>query len=392
MRTAICATNVALLVSLLTQTVMLDSCSDSEAHTEQASSRPSTATLGNQVPTSPSFEMVSGQACKLPEMVSLWRERKTSATRDLPIGPGDIIDITASEIDELQNQKSRVSPQGIIELPLVGTLQAAGLNENELRDALVQRLLVYMKHPRVELYVENYRSRGVAVTGAVQKPGSYDMSDNGDSLMEMISLAGGLAPGAAQRVVVFPVSMTGVVDGHGRSEAQGSRDPNDGSMPRVQPAADVSDAQSTLVNSAEADEMHSVTIDLTDAGQGACLRMPARPGDVILVPVAGEVMVQGWVNSPGAFPITPGMTVLGAVSAAGGATFSWTADLIRPETGGGKTITKYSLAKLESSEQRDALVQSGDVVLVEKSAVGAVPFAIYSLFTRFGSGLAFPVF
>ncbi|MGA2410201.1 MAG: polysaccharide biosynthesis/export family protein, partial [Candidatus Binataceae bacterium] len=141
-------------------------------------------------------------------MMNLWRERGAGPIRDLPVGPGDVIDVSASEIDEIQNQKVRVSPEGTIDLPLVGTLDAAGLSENELRDALVQRLLVYMKRPRVELYVENYRSRGVAVTGAVQKPGSYDMADSGDSLMDMIGLAGGLASGAAQRVVFFPAQAT----------------------------------------------------------------------------------------------------------------------------------------------------------------------------------------
>jgi len=382
---------VALVFSLLAGTVLVDACSQSDAQSGGGRYVRSTGAGGNQAVPVAGFEEFSNQACQIPEMIRLWQERKASTIHDLPVGPGDIIDVTASEIDELQNQKVRVSPQGSIELPLVGSLQAAGLSENELRDALVQRLLVYMKHPRVELYVENYRSRGVAVTGAVQKPGSYDMSDNGDSLMQMISLAGGLAAGAAQRVVVFPSPVTSSRDESPLDDAQGRREAGGVSAPRIEPASDFSANESGAAALGNTDQMHSLTIDLTDAGQGACLGMPARPGDVLLVPVAGEVMVQGWVNNPGAFPISPGMTVLGAVSAAGGATFSWTADLIRPETGGGKTITKYSLSKLESSQERDPLVQSGDVVLVEKSAVGAVPYAVYSVFTRFGSGLAIPV-
>jgi protein involved in polysaccharide export with SLBB domain len=121
--------------------------------------------------------------------------------------------------------------------------------------------------------------------------------------------------------------------------------------------------------------------------QQACLGLPARPGDLVIVPAAGQVMVQGWVQNPGAFTITPRMTLLGAVSAAGGAVFSWSAELLRPDATGGKTITGYSLSKLQSGEQTDPPVQSGDVVVVQKTIIGAVPYTLYFLATRFGTGL-----
>ena len=47
-----------------------------------------------------------------------------------------------------------------------------------------------MKTPRVELFVENYRSRGVAIMGAVQKPGYYDLADEQESVEAMMGLAG----------------------------------------------------------------------------------------------------------------------------------------------------------------------------------------------------------
>ena len=359
------------------------------AQVTAASASARTATLASNI------QIPSGETCTVPPILELWHQREHLPVRDLPVGPGDVIDVSASEIDEIQNQRVRVSPEGTIELPLVGTLQVAGLSENELRDALVQRLQVYMKHPRIELFVENYRSRGVAVTGAVQKPGSYDMSDTGDSILDMIGLAGGLAPGAAQKVVFFPVSGT---ESNGGSGAVGSGNATNVVAPRFEltkaetPVGEAVDEQSAPSGgTGTALTNYSVTIDLTAGAQEACLRIPTRPGDVVLVPVAGEVMVQGWVNSPGAFPITPGMTVLGAISAAGGASFSWHAELIRPDADGGKTITEYSLSSLEDNKQHDTLVQSGDVVLVEKSVVGAVPYAIYGIFSRFGSGVALPI-
>lgn len=339
-------------------------------------------------------EKPSAEMCKVPDLVHLWRERNSGPIRDLPVGPGDVIDVAVPEIEELQNQKVRISAQGTINLPLIGTVKVAGLNESELRDVLVHRLATYMKHPRVELFVENYRSRGVAVMGAVQKPGYYDMVDERDSVMDMIGLAGGLSSNAAQKVMYSPA-------GAGRSL---SLDSNAGipiseakvvsarAADGADPADDIRPAgQHLLQTSLTSTSLHSIVLNLDLANEEACLGLPARPGDVVVVPVAGQVMVQGWVISPGAFAVTPGMTLLGAVSAAGGALFSWKAELLRGDARGDKTITEYSLSKLESGEQRDPSVQSGDVVVVEKTVAGAVPFAFYGLFQKFGTGLAFPI-
>jgi protein involved in polysaccharide export with SLBB domain len=133
-----------------------------------------------------------------------------------------------------------------------------------------------------------------------------------------------------------------------------------------------------------------IALDLTKPEDQACLDLPTRPGDVVMVPIAGQVMVQGWVRNQGAFRITPGMTVLGAISAAGGATFSWSAELLRPDSGSEQTIAEFDLTKLAKGEQPDVAVQSGDVVVVEKSVVGALPYALLEIFHRFGTGMYFP--
>lgn len=42
---------------------------------------------------------------------------------------------------------------------------------------------------------------------------------------------------------------------------------------------------------------------------------------MLLIPSAGQVLVEGWVEKPGSYKITPALTVLGAVAAAGGPLF-----------------------------------------------------------------------
>ena len=99
-------------------------------------------------------------------------------------------------------------------------------------------------------------------------------------------------------------------------------------------------------------------------------------------------MVQGWVRTPGAYRITSGMTVLGAVTAAGGQMFSSSATLLRAGSGGNKVEFPVDLSAVESAKGPDVQVQSGDVVLVNRSAAGAVPYMFYSLYSHFGTAVA----
>jgi protein involved in polysaccharide export with SLBB domain len=129
-----------------------------------------------------------------------------------------------------------------------------------------------------------------------------------------------------------------------------------------------------------------IVIDLSNPSMTGCLNLPARPGDIILVPAAGQVGVYGWVSHPGSFDVTAGMTVLGAVTAAGGAMFSSNAELLRTERGSRISIP-LDLSKVESGKASDLPVQGGDVVLIKSSAVGAVPYGVYTLLSKFGTGL-----
>ena len=58
-----------------------------------------------------------------------------------------------------------------------------------------------------------------------------------------------------------------------------------------------------------------------------------------MIPGGGQVLVEGWVERPGAYSITHGLTVSGAVVAAGGTLFPadpTAVKVIRTERGGKK--------------------------------------------------------
>ena len=132
----------------------------------------------------------------LQKLSALWLKRsKEKATSDFPVGTGDVLEISVPAIEELRSRTVRISGDGTIALPFIGKLDAAGLTEEQLQHAVVERLKQYMHSPRVIVFVKEYRSRQVAVLGSVEKPGLYSLTSGGDTLLDVISQAGGIAPG-----------------------------------------------------------------------------------------------------------------------------------------------------------------------------------------------------
>jgi hypothetical protein len=85
------------------------------------------------------------------------------------------------------------------------------------------------------------------------------------------------------------------------------------------------------------------------------------------------------------------MTVLGAVSAAGGASFSTSAELLRSDSAGKHVTEQFNLSDLASGTETDVPVQSGDVVIVQPSIAGAIPYTLLQIFNRFGGGFYLPI-
>lgn len=341
------------------------------------------------------FEPGNTQLCKISEVMELWQQRKADGSGDFAIGPGDEITISVPEVEELQRQKVRVSSDGTIGLSLIGTMKVAGMDEEELKAALVSRLSDFMRYPRVDLFVETYQTREVAVTGAVQKPGRYDLPNRNESIIDMIGRAGGMTSDSAQKVIFVPANFDEESEektASARPLRRTSRDaPGAGAF---RPTAFEDQAPSPpgeTPSDANLNSRRWIVIDLAHQQAHACLDLPTRPGDVIVIPIAGEVMVQGWVTNPGAFKITPDMTILGAVSAAGGALFSNSVELLRTDSTGRHVAVQFNLSELANGQQTDAQVQSGDVVVVEKTAAAAIPYALLQIFNHFGSGIGFGV-
>jgi protein involved in polysaccharide export with SLBB domain len=120
-------------------------------------------------------------------------------------------------------------------------------------------------------------------------------------------------------------------------------------------------------------------------GSARYMNMPVRPGDVLIVPGGGNVMVTGWVYKPGFFTVGSGLTVLGAVGSAGGAMYAAqpnSATLIRSDASGNKVSIPVNLDKIASGADPDIPVRANDVIDVPYSDLKIGPYVVYNILTR----------
>lgn len=137
-------------------------------------------------------------------LADLWSTRtQAGSAADYQLGPGDLIQVSSPDIDDLKDRTERIGPEGTIALPYVGTVKAAGMTEGALRDEIRRRLGKYVIPPQVDLFVKDYQSRKVVVVGSVERPGLYDLTSGHDTIFDMITRAGGMKDSAAQRVLLI---------------------------------------------------------------------------------------------------------------------------------------------------------------------------------------------
>src|SRR5437588_9044905 len=188
--------------ALLSAVICVAGCAAQAAHSTPA---------GNSVAGAPqnreafSPTALLGDKSDLEKLAALWLKRsQEKANSDFPIGPGDVVEISVPAIEELRTRTVRISGDGTLALPFIGKIEVAGLTEEELQQKVVERLKEYMYSPRVIVFVKEYRSRQVAVLGAVPKPGLYSVANGADTLLDVISQAGGISPGADPKLYLIP--------------------------------------------------------------------------------------------------------------------------------------------------------------------------------------------
>jgi polysaccharide export outer membrane protein len=251
---------------------------------------------------------------------------------DYKVGRQDLLEIKVFDLEEL-NQTVRVADDGSITVPLLGRLQVAGLTKGEL-EALLARLLEerFVRDPQVTIFVKEYESKKVAVSGAVKKPGTYEMLGE-KTLLEMISQAGGLDAEPGKQIYIF-------------------RQANDGG---------------------EAERL-AVDLDRLVYRADAALNVALAPGDIVYVPAIEKVriFVSGAVRNPNLYevPRDEPVTVLKAVTLAGGTTdraAEKKVQVIRTRPDGTRLIIPVDLKRVKRGKIEDPVLQRDDLVLVPEA-------------------------
>ena len=297
------------------------------------------------------------------------KERTVSgADANYRIAEGDELFLQVLGVGEL-NGTFRVSELGKIALPLVAPTRVEGLTVKEATASIRRALEGHLQDPVVKISMAKRKGAQVAVMGAVGEPGSYSLEGFDETLADIITRAEGITNQAGPTLFLFPA---GSGSGRGKTLVASSR-------------------PSALISGSPVPPDGGVEIDLTRLYRGQSvpeLSLPLRAGDAIVIPFAGEVFVNGWVEYPGGYPLQMRMTVTGAVARAGGLHFGASRGpmkLVRIGAGGKATVHEVSYSEALSNTAKDPYLKAGDRLEVPPNparvAGWGVYYAIKSLFT-----------
>ncbi|HZW75817.1 MAG TPA: polysaccharide biosynthesis/export family protein, partial [Caldimonas sp.] len=119
------------------------------------------------------------------------------------LGVGDVVRITVYQNPDLTTE-ARVSENGQINFPLIGTVAVGGLSIAQAQAKIEKALRDggFVLKPQVTMQTMTIKSSQVSILGQVAKPGRFPIEIVGSKVSEMIAAAGGVVPGGADIVTL----------------------------------------------------------------------------------------------------------------------------------------------------------------------------------------------
>lgn len=246
---------------------------------------------------------------------------------DYRVGIGDKIDIGVFGHEDL-SKTLEVRTDGTISMPLLGDVPVAGKTLGEIDTELTRRLGTdFLVDPEVSVDVREYKSQWVTLMGEVRTPGRYALRRN-MHLIDLLAEAGGPTKEAGADVVLT------------RHPAKES-----GTRQITIPLDDI------------------LTPGKTDAN------LLLRHGDIVTLNQREAFYIRGEVSRPGPYYIDRGMTILRAISVAGGLTqFANRKEvqLLRSGTGTIQQKTVVNLKAIEDGHKEDISLLPNDIIIVPR--------------------------
>ncbi len=263
------------------------------------------------------------------------------------LGSSDILSLSihAGGVEQ-EKVELTISDQGKINVPFIGSVKALGLTVSELEKKIQVPLEKdFFVSPQVNIQIKGYHSISFFISGAVKKPGKYEMTSK-TNFLELIARAEGVLTERGSIAYVL-------------------RENHDIALTRESVAEAVKNRKTLKVDL-------TGLLDRGDMSHNIAL----IPGDIIYIPHAGKldqsvskVYVEGEVKKPGVYDFQPGMTAMAACIMAGGfdkyAAISRT-KIIRTKNGK-QQIIKVDLAKVTAGKISDVPVKPGDRIHIPET-------------------------
>lgn len=253
------------------------------------------------------------------------------------IGAGDVLEVRVFNRPQLSREAVRVDNRGMIRMPMIDSeIHAACKSEAELATEVAKLYLKYQRNPHVDVFVKEYSSKPVAVMGAVDKPGQFQIQRR-VKLLELVSLAGGPTERAGQQILV---------------------------------------AHATELSSCEQSTSSANDFDSYDLSATLRADDSANPyvqaGDIITIPEAQQVFVVGNVLKPTSISLKEKVTVSQAIAMAGGTMSDSKKDRVRilRQVNGSlsKTEIIVDLDAISKRKADDVELHANDIVDVPTSS------------------------
>ncbi len=129
----------------------------------------------------------------------VFSDNQTKDTNVFQLQPGTRLQVTVYREDDLSGIYE-IDPAGKLNFPLIGDIHTAGLEVEDFRAELVDKLKKYLVNPQVSISRSEGSIKSISILGHVVKPGVYDYSE-GSTLMRLISSAGGFSESANKRKI-----------------------------------------------------------------------------------------------------------------------------------------------------------------------------------------------
>ena len=253
------------------------------------------------------------------------------------IGPGDVLEVRVYNRPQLSRDAVRVEGNGMIRMPLIeGDIQAACKTEGELAKEISTRYARYYRNLPVDVFIKEYHAREVALIGAVNEQGRYQMQRH-IRLLELLTFAKGPSERAGQTINIVRAPRTDVCEQDSSSKQEGL-----------------------------------ISLRLNDTLRGDEAANPfVEAGDIVTIPEAEQVYVVGNVYAPKSLPLKESLTVSRAIAMAGGPLRDSKTDRVHivrhSSLAGGKSEIYVNLTAIARKKEDDLLLQANDIIEVPES-------------------------